>query len=545
LALAWLLCLLIPGAVSGQLCDEEDMPPLAVFADSLIPPAVEWRLDSHYPPEGTYLDQIHNSYYTLEDQFHYYGLAAEPDDTEEEPPHYFLPFGWRNLDMVTFSWRRPTGSQILHEPTLRRGGLSAEDPAAPGTLQSISPGIIVRGSYTGHRDQLFVFEYRNGEKFWGDRVPSASNPALDAWNVSSHTIDGVLWYDTVELYIPIDGTRSISTELNWSEAYGPDAEFAFAPGDELLNGIITINCTYRRTGPEEVELLQTNMECAHGLYPEAWYPDDWDPEVDPSAYGIFLSFHSGVFTEELTYNLVGEEFDGFLIWRKVAGSDQDWSNIWKIARNEERDKFYWWWIEGEYQPNSPPYYGYDPVTLTPVFGQTDKRVFIDFDVHNGFQYFYAITTFDRGFRSSSGEGDKYIRDSALGILIEGGVDMAPLYAVADTLTYDLFPQEELEKRLYAVPNPLRTGKSAIESPTYHNYPGNVVRFVGLTPGSDLKVYSLAGDLIAEFGPDQMQGSNLVWDTRNQMGELVASGVYIFRAENPRGDEEYGRLAIIR
>jgi hypothetical protein len=43
----------------------------------------------------------------------------------------------------------------------------------------------------------------------------------------------------------------------------------------------------------------------------------------------------------------------------------------------------------------------------------------------------------------------------------------------------------------------------------------------------------------------MQGANLIWDTRNQMGERVVSGVYIFKAENPRGEEEYGRLAIIR
>jgi hypothetical protein len=117
--------------------------------------------------------------------------------------------------------------------------------------------------------------------------------------------------------------------------------------------------------------------------------------------------------------------------------------------------------------------------------------------------------------------------------------------VARELVFNQPAGEKLARSLYAVPNPLRTGKSAFDDPNYHNFAGEIVRFVGVTAQTTLKVYSLAGDLVFTAENSDPDTRNIVWDTRNQMGELVASGVYIYRAEGEGADEEFGRLVIIR
>jgi hypothetical protein len=60
----------------------------------------------------------------------------------------------------------------------------------------------------------------------------------------------------------------------------------------------------------------------------------------------------------------------------------------------------------------------------------------------------------------------------------------------------------------------------------------------------IKVFTVAGDLVWEEEHDGA-GGNIEWDTRNQSGEDVSSGIYIYRVEDPNGGQVYGRLVIIR
>jgi hypothetical protein len=537
---AALLLLLLPSGAAAQLCDPEDMPPPAVFADTLLLASPDWTMTPFYPEGGTRMDEVGNAYYSVETEFDYFGIPAEFDVTEAEPPHYFLPVGWRSRDMMSFTWTRPGNTQIVRAPTLRSGGIWAPDPAgsAPGDTVLVSPQMAVYGAYTGKRDQVFVFERSFGAGFQGDRVPSPLDPALDAWSASSHTIDGELWYDTPQYFTPIGGSITITSIVSWKESYVPDTEFRYGPDDAALTGRINLYSRYTRVAADSVQLVDTNIHCAHGLFPDAWYPGGtWDPESDPSAYGLCVSFSPGTMGADFRWRLVVEDFEGYLVWREVVGSDNGWMNIWKLSYNEERDKAYWWWIDGEFSPTAPPpYYGYDPATLTDVFAGSDELLFLDLDVHNGFSYRYAITTFDRGFRPSSGENDHYILSST---------PPAALASVARELAFNQPAGELLDRKVYAVPNPLRTGKSAFDDPNYHNFPGEIVRFVGVTAQTTLKVYSLAGDLVFAAENRDPDTRNIVWDTRNQMGEFVASGVYIYRAEGLGDDEEFGRLVIIR
>lgn len=542
------LSLLPASTAVAQICDPDPLPPATVFADTLLLPDPVWTMTSFYPVAGTHLDQVGSPYYDLESAFTLFGIPAETDETTGEPAHFFLPPGWRTRDMISFQWSRPQGTQIVREPTLRSGGLWVQDPAAGATADdtlSISPRITMYGQYDGDRDQRFTFEFSFGSRLMGDRILSELDPGLAAWHIDTYAINDTLWYDhplyantLSDSVFDVGDTLRLTTTISWKENYGPDPEFGFALGDELLDGKINLFNDYLRLAVDDIELLDTNIQCAHGLFPDAWYPSgDYDPETDPSAYGLFVSFSPGTFNENFRWSLVVEEFEGYLIWRRVLGGGQTWSNTWKISRNEERDKSYWWWIGGEFNPNAlPPYFGYDGATLTPVFGQTDERVYLDFDVHNGFEYAYALTSFDRGFRPNSGEGNHYILSS---------IPKEELDDVARTAVFNKPAGEILSRRLYPVPNPLRSGKSAFDDPNYHNFPNNVVRFVGVTESTILKIFTLSGDLIFEGENTDPDTRNLIWDTRNQMGELVASGVYIYRAEGEGSDEEFGKLVIIR
>jgi hypothetical protein len=530
------LVLLFAATGGAQICDPGDMPAPTVFADTLLLPTPEWTMTSYYPAAGTYIEQIETAL-LLDNWFPYFGIAADQEPDDEWPAHYFLPPGWRTRDLIAFEWQRPRGSQIVREPVLRSGAIFIQDPAfgtQPDDTMSVSPQMSVRGEYTGDRDQRIIFEWSFGNVFQGDQVMSELDPGLVAWDVNGYSINDTLWFNHPSFTVMLDDsifdigdTLTLSSTISWKESYGPDEEFGWAPGDEPLDGKIALTSSYLRTAIDHVELVDDNLSCAHGLFPDSWYPaGEWDPETDPSAYGLYVSFSPGMMLDNFRWNLVVEDFAGYQVWRRVEGGNGDWVNHWKISRQEERDKFYWWvqaFLGGNLQ-------------VVPIFGATDERVYLDFDVHNGFEYSYALTTYDRGFRPNSGESDHYILSS---------VAKADLDEVAKTMVFNEPAGDELSRKLYAVPNPLRTGKSAFDDPNYHNFPGKIVRFVGVTANTVLKVYTVAGDLVFEAENSDPDTANIIWDTRNQAGKFVASGVYIFRAEGEGEDEEFGKLIIIR
>jgi len=507
-----------PPQVRAEICDDAEKPPRAVYGDSLVLPAVEWSSEAFYPSEGTWLDSIGNQYYQLETHFEYFGLMADFDLSEENPPHHYLPYGWRDLEMTTFRWNKPSNGTLVRAPSVLGSAVWVDDPAPGGDSVMISARPVIYGDYEGHRDQVFRFEYRIGSGFIGGAVPSSSDSTYLAWDVGDWSADwdpqGVL------AAIGVGDSLTINTEVAWSEAWGPDAEFAFAPGDELHSGVIELYCRYTRLENGELALVDSDLDCVH--------------EMD---LGLYVSFTPGLIPIGYLSEFVAEDFEGYHVWRRVNGGGR-WENIWELSKNEELDKFFWWWIQYEKDPMTHEI-TYEWETLTPVFGQTDQRVFLDFDVHNGFFYDYAITTYDRGFRPQSGGSDHYILDST---------PQEDLDTIARRVEFDFPAAENLDRSpaIYAVPNPLRTGKSALQDPNYHNFPGDVVHFVGLTDDATLRVYTLTGDLVFTAENHDPTTRNIIWDTRNQKGREVASGVYIYHVlDHKSGGDAYGHLVIIR
>ena len=73
--------------------------------------------------------------------------------------------------------------------------------------------------------------------------------------------------------------------------------------------------------------------------------------------------------------------------------------------------------------------------------------------------------------------------------------------------------------------------------------GRPLTFTGVAPGSVLRVYSLAGELVAQAqaGPGE---DRLVWNGLSQAGFVVASGIYLFRLDGPEGQGYRGKVAVI-
>jgi ligand-binding sensor domain-containing protein len=69
--------------------------------------------------------------------------------------------------------------------------------------------------------------------------------------------------------------------------------------------------------------------------------------------------------------------------------------------------------------------------------------------------------------------------------------------------------------------------------------GKGIRFTGFAPARPIRIYTVAGDLVAEIDPDGP------WYGRNADGEEVVSGVYIYHAYTGEGREFVGRFVIVR
>jgi hypothetical protein len=93
------------------------------------------------------------------------------------------------------------------------------------------------------------------------------------------------------------------------------------------------------------------------------------------------------------------------------------------------------------------------------------------------------------------------------------------------------------------PNPYKPGTGSI----YDNSSlGEGIVFSNLTPNANIKIFNIAGELVAEFNETNGDGKYL-WNTRNSKGEKVASGVYIYYIKNPADGKQKakGRIVIIR
>ena len=147
---------------------------------------------------------------------------------------------------------------------------------------------------------------------------------------------------------------------------------------------------------------------------------------------------------------------------------------------------------------------------------SEGSAFVDHDVYPGLQYFYAITT-------TNPSGDE-----------------GPLSQIVDvTLPEEVIasPEANLDKVIF-VPNPYRLNGGA-----------NSMEFRNLPHRATIRIYNSTGDLVKQI--DHRNNTSIQrWDGRNEIGEKIAPGIYVYHIEvlrdGQRGKNSVsGKFAVIR
>ncbi len=81
------------------------------------------------------------------------------------------------------------------------------------------------------------------------------------------------------------------------------------------------------------------------------------------------------------------------------------------------------------------------------------------------------------------------------------------------------------------PNPWRSDK----------YPGIPITFSQLSAGSTIKIFTISGHEVRKLSG----GPSVAWDLKNDSGDKVGSGIYIYLMTDPQGNKVKGKLAIIK
>jgi hypothetical protein len=280
-----------------------------------------------------------------------------------------------------------------------------------------------------------------------------------------------------------------------------------------------------------------------------------DPEVLKLGFNIYFSeglIDTSQYGAAACFLLDVQDFEGYHIWRGLSPMPSDMLAIGEISQEDYfRVSIYdaiedvpqkWKWLWEYFNDN-----------IEPSWPRQDSQgkwyyEWIDENAFSGFTYYYNVTTYDRGyFRgfNTHNKEDNYICDDDLENPATPG---DPVDCDTKSIAFEMTVDAGADiNTVFAVPNPYRTGTSEMTTPYYHNYPDMAIKFFNMPSEAQIKIYTVAGDLVWEGSHQSVDGSDGImnWDVKNKNGQEVGSGVYIFRVETPNGDDVYGRIVVIR
>ncbi len=172
--------------------------------------------------------------------------------------------------------------------------------------------------------------------------------------------------------------------------------------------------------------------------------------------------------------------------------------------------------------------------------------YIDPDVHNGFLYFYAVSTSDHVVN------EFWDSDFTMGAGLTGdpAVNFTTAMPTVDAQTAD--DRRERGQRVFVYPNPAtREALADFQQmhPTGDDPTGVRVMFANLpAERSTIQVFSLNGDLVAEIDHDGTDGrGETSWNLVSRNGQQVVSGIYIYRVQTfaTGHDDVIGKFVVVR
>jgi hypothetical protein len=336
-----------------------------------------------------------------------------------------------------------------------------------------------------------------------------------------------------------------------------DRTVRFVARDSSGVGSGTLRIDYEIRGEE---WFTGRIEIGAGYAPGEWLPVLFDylppggiVQRDSLDLGIEMSFSAGDVGVGREFRVGMEDFEGFHMWRGIEPDGLDMKVIGEVSKQEAflagrpggefGDSVYFYQIVPDLRDNGIWFSPYGAIsclgTQVDLELEDTEMFWFDCNAFNGFTYYYTVTSYDRGYSVGSSRQGLIKVDNCFHT--EGVPYECPDELVSIEMQVD--SQNEMF-RIYVVPNPYRTGGSRLTTESYHNFPDDKVRFVNMPADAMLRVYTVSGDLVWEYHHTGVLG-NVEWDTANLGGELIASGVYIYRVEDAGGGSMFGRLVIIR
>ncbi len=177
-----------------------------------------------------------------------------------------------------------------------------------------------------------------------------------------------------------------------------------------------------------------------------------------------------------------------------------------------------------------------------------ESTYVDSNLHTGKTYWYAVTSFGIPDLHTIEYLDR-----------DGSVKTETLFtpsAESSVLAsrkraYLPFSISHAANQVLVVPNPYRVDETyTYESGGWEgrerawNENKRLIRFIHLPAKCTIRIYSLAGDVIATLNHDDPVRGDMDWNLISESNRAIASGVYLFTVESEFG-KQVGKFVIIR
>jgi hypothetical protein len=259
-------------------------------------------------------------------------------------------------------------------------------------------------------------------------------------------------------------------------------------------------------------------------------------EVETAAFGasgrnLFLPLADGTIRTYLTgycQPSVAQQscFGGYMLWRSPTPRSEDAVLLRVFGFGDST-----WTFTGAERVFT------DPDSMIPRSSHSEEPLA---GPHNGLPYYYSLTVFDRRYLNGG------VFDVLLNTVDEGFYRTDPAGPPLAVAAHDA-ASEDLPYlgNIIVVPNPYEAGKVP-----WDQEGGEHIEFRHLPSQATIKLYSTSGELVRSIahGAGQFGESTDTqqWDLRNDRGEKVTSGVYIYHVTTSlNGEETTGYLCIVR
>ncbi|MFO7654105.1 MAG: hypothetical protein R6X25_09820 [Candidatus Krumholzibacteriia bacterium] len=416
------------------------------------------------------------------------------------------------------------------------GGLTVPDPEQPGAWRHSAASFLFAAGGPGTGDDLYV-------------LGTSQRGLFRSWDggASWSRIAGDLLEDSGWVTVPIAGLVAVpgrpghllAAASTLGLLYSPNAgvDWSLLPGQPAISQAVDLvtgadGALYYATYGGGIYRAGESFSISSTIL-----PGSTADEYDDLDLGLDLAVGQGVLETQATFKVVAQDFQGWIVWRSLRENPDDMQMI------------------GRYDKTNPEtcivgYCGEDFALLPNCFGERraacfDFRTpgeisFYDDDIYNAFDYYYSVTTFDYG--NTADVAPTALRKPMIFSPRFAGDPHSPFDGEGNRQAFQVnFPVQPAPDgpEIYAFPNPLRGGTG------FPGGEGDQVVFANLPQNSRVLVFTMAGDIVAEVGPESQVESNIYWRARNSDNQLLASGIYIWKVEMPERGDFWGRLVIIR